>query len=88
MIIIQIAKSQSFRLGFLMLAYKDSNLECRYQKPVCYQLHHRPIDFITAANLNQSFYPANVFITFLFLTKFYNLRTLNTALLNVLCLIN
>ena len=64
-----------------MLAYKDSNLECRYQKPVCYQLHHRPIDFITAANLNQSFYPTNVFITFLFLTKFYNLRTLNTALL-------
>jgi len=44
--------------------------------------------FIAAANLNQSFYPANVFITFLFLTKFYNLRTLNTALLNVLCLIN
>ena len=31
-----------FWLGFL-LAYKDSNLECRYQKPVCYQLHHRPM---------------------------------------------
>ena len=24
------------------LAYQDSNLEQRYQKPPCYQLHHRP----------------------------------------------
>lgn len=69
-----------------MLAYKDSNLECRYQKPVCYQLHHRPMVSITAANLNQSFNPANVFITFLFLTKFYKLSIVYTAILNVLSL--
>ena len=75
-------------MGFFWLAYKDSNLECRYQKPVCYQLHHRPIDFIAAANLNQSFYPANLFITFLLLTKFYNVFKVNKRLLNVICLIN
>ena len=28
------------RLNYDLLTHKDSNLECRYQKPMCYRLHH------------------------------------------------
>ncbi len=56
---IQIKNPKSLKLRILLnclLAHKDSNLECRYQKPVCCQLHHGPI---AGANLKQSFNPAN-----------------------------
>lgn len=36
------AKSTGFSLG-----YQDSNLEWRYQKPLCCQLHHTPMNFFT-----------------------------------------
>ena len=33
-----------FHEGFTLLGYLDSNQEWRYQKPLCCQLHHTPMD--------------------------------------------
>ena len=42
------------------LAYQDSNLEWRYQKPLCCQLHHRPIiTTVRGASENRCPLPCN-----------------------------